>query len=215
MTVGNHEFDDGEDALVPFLDMIKFPVLSANVKANAAVEGRRPDQAVARARRRRPEDRHHRRGHQRHAGDRLARPEHRHRGRHRDDHRRGREAEGPGRQQDHRADPYRLSARQGDDRQDPGRRRGGRRPLALAAVEHRPQGRRPLSDDGRQSGGLQGAGDAGGVLFEVSRRVQGGLRRQRRRQGSHRATRSSSTSRSSRTRPCWPASRNSARRSRN
>ena len=35
MTVGNHEFDDGEDALVPFLDVIKFPVLSANVKANA------------------------------------------------------------------------------------------------------------------------------------------------------------------------------------
>ncbi len=36
MTVGNHEFDDGEDALVPFLDVIKFPVLSANVKASAA-----------------------------------------------------------------------------------------------------------------------------------------------------------------------------------
>ncbi len=36
MTVGNHEFDDGEDALVPFLDEIKFPVLSANVKASAA-----------------------------------------------------------------------------------------------------------------------------------------------------------------------------------
>lgn len=36
MTVGNHEFDDGEDALVPFLDVIKFPVLSANVQAKAA-----------------------------------------------------------------------------------------------------------------------------------------------------------------------------------
>jgi 5'-nucleotidase/UDP-sugar diphosphatase len=35
MTVGNHEFDDGETALAPFLDMIKFPVLGANVKANA------------------------------------------------------------------------------------------------------------------------------------------------------------------------------------
>ncbi|RUM97493.1 LysM peptidoglycan-binding domain-containing protein [Pseudaminobacter arsenicus] len=35
MTVGNHEFDDGEDALAPFLDVIKFPVLSANVQANA------------------------------------------------------------------------------------------------------------------------------------------------------------------------------------
>ena len=36
MTVGNHEFDDGEDALVPFLDVVTFPVLSANVKASAA-----------------------------------------------------------------------------------------------------------------------------------------------------------------------------------
>ncbi|QPC85440.1 LysM peptidoglycan-binding domain-containing protein [Mesorhizobium sp. NBSH29] len=36
MTVGNHEFDDGEDALVPFLDVVKFPVLSANVAASAA-----------------------------------------------------------------------------------------------------------------------------------------------------------------------------------
>ena len=36
MTVGNHEFDDGEDALAPFLDVIKFPVLSANVQASAA-----------------------------------------------------------------------------------------------------------------------------------------------------------------------------------
>ena len=35
MTVGNHEFDDGEDALVPFLNEIKFPVLSANVLASA------------------------------------------------------------------------------------------------------------------------------------------------------------------------------------
>ena len=36
MTVGNHEFDDGEDALAPFLDVIRFPVLSANVRAAAA-----------------------------------------------------------------------------------------------------------------------------------------------------------------------------------
>lgn len=35
MTVGNHEFDDGEDALVPFLEEIQFPVLSANVLASA------------------------------------------------------------------------------------------------------------------------------------------------------------------------------------
>src|SRR5690606_37922412 len=31
MTVGNHEFDDGEEALVPFLEMAEFPVLSVNV----------------------------------------------------------------------------------------------------------------------------------------------------------------------------------------
>lgn len=36
MTVGNHEFDDGEDALAPFLDVIAFPVLSANVAAGAS-----------------------------------------------------------------------------------------------------------------------------------------------------------------------------------
>ncbi len=35
MTVGNHEFDDGEEALVPFLKQAKFPVLSANVSPNA------------------------------------------------------------------------------------------------------------------------------------------------------------------------------------
>ena len=35
MTVGNHEFDDGEDALVPFLEKVEFPVLSANVAPNA------------------------------------------------------------------------------------------------------------------------------------------------------------------------------------
>ncbi|MCO5070587.1 MAG: 5'-nucleotidase C-terminal domain-containing protein [Rhizobiaceae bacterium] len=35
MTVGNHEFDDGEDALVPFLKEIQFPILSVNVKPDA------------------------------------------------------------------------------------------------------------------------------------------------------------------------------------
>ncbi|HWK64860.1 MAG TPA: 5'-nucleotidase C-terminal domain-containing protein [Rhizobiaceae bacterium] len=35
MTVGNHEFDDGEDALVPFLEKAQFPVLSANVRPDA------------------------------------------------------------------------------------------------------------------------------------------------------------------------------------
>ena len=35
MTLGNHEFDDGEDVLADFLDIIKFPVTTANVKPNA------------------------------------------------------------------------------------------------------------------------------------------------------------------------------------
>ncbi|WP_349435815.1 5'-nucleotidase C-terminal domain-containing protein [Pararhizobium sp. A13] len=33
MTVGNHEFDDGEDGLATFLDKVTFPVLSSNVLA--------------------------------------------------------------------------------------------------------------------------------------------------------------------------------------
>ncbi|OLP61160.1 multifunctional 2',3'-cyclic-nucleotide 2'-phosphodiesterase/5'-nucleotidase/3'-nucleotidase [Xaviernesmea oryzae] len=32
MTLGNHEFDDGEKALAPFLDKVQFPVVSANVE---------------------------------------------------------------------------------------------------------------------------------------------------------------------------------------
>ena len=35
MTVGNHEFDDSEDALSTFLDKVQFPVVTANVEANA------------------------------------------------------------------------------------------------------------------------------------------------------------------------------------
>ena len=34
MTVGNHEFDDSEDALAPFLDKVEFPVVTANVMAS-------------------------------------------------------------------------------------------------------------------------------------------------------------------------------------
>ncbi|TRC98909.1 LysM peptidoglycan-binding domain-containing protein [Mesorhizobium sp. WSM4303] len=34
VTLGNHEFDDGESALVPYLDKAKFPVVSANVLPN-------------------------------------------------------------------------------------------------------------------------------------------------------------------------------------
>lgn len=35
MTVGNHEFDDSEDALKTFLDIVDFPVVTANVRTNA------------------------------------------------------------------------------------------------------------------------------------------------------------------------------------
>jgi 5'-nucleotidase len=34
VTLGNHEFDDGETALVPYLDKAQFPVVSANVVPN-------------------------------------------------------------------------------------------------------------------------------------------------------------------------------------
>ncbi|RUT96683.1 bifunctional metallophosphatase/5'-nucleotidase, partial [Mesorhizobium sp. USDA-HM6] len=34
VTLGNHEFDDGESALVPYLDKAQFPVVSANVAPN-------------------------------------------------------------------------------------------------------------------------------------------------------------------------------------
>ena len=34
MALGNHEFDDGEEALVPFIDKAKFPILGVNIKPN-------------------------------------------------------------------------------------------------------------------------------------------------------------------------------------
>jgi 5'-nucleotidase/UDP-sugar diphosphatase len=34
MALGNHEFDDGEDVLVPFLDKAQFPILGVNIKPN-------------------------------------------------------------------------------------------------------------------------------------------------------------------------------------
>ena len=83
MALGNHEFDDGEDALVPFIDSRSFPVLGANIKPNNQSKANGKHQAIGRARHRRPEDRHHRRGDHRDAGNRLARPEHPDRGRHR------------------------------------------------------------------------------------------------------------------------------------
>ncbi|WP_173932426.1 5'-nucleotidase C-terminal domain-containing protein [Chelativorans sp. Marseille-P2723] len=36
MVVGNHEFDDGEDGLAAFLELVRFPVLGSNVKAREA-----------------------------------------------------------------------------------------------------------------------------------------------------------------------------------
>src|SRR5690606_35502588 len=36
MVVGNHEFDDGEDGLAAFLDVVQFPVLGSNVRASEA-----------------------------------------------------------------------------------------------------------------------------------------------------------------------------------
>ena len=36
MTLGNHEFDDGETAIAPFLDKVKFPVVVANMEVNAS-----------------------------------------------------------------------------------------------------------------------------------------------------------------------------------
>ncbi|GAB4358143.1 MAG: 5'-nucleotidase C-terminal domain-containing protein [Oricola sp.] len=38
MTVGNHEFDDGEDGLATFLGKVEFPVVSANIVADNASE---------------------------------------------------------------------------------------------------------------------------------------------------------------------------------
>lgn len=34
MALGNHEFDDGEEALVPFIDKANFPILGVNIKAD-------------------------------------------------------------------------------------------------------------------------------------------------------------------------------------
>ncbi|WP_274627815.1 5'-nucleotidase C-terminal domain-containing protein [Arvimicrobium flavum] len=34
MALGNHEFDDGEEALVPFIEQAQFPILGVNIKPN-------------------------------------------------------------------------------------------------------------------------------------------------------------------------------------
>ncbi|MEX0955068.1 MAG: 5'-nucleotidase C-terminal domain-containing protein [Rhizobiaceae bacterium] len=34
MTIGNHEFDDGEEGLATFFDAVEFPIISANVRAD-------------------------------------------------------------------------------------------------------------------------------------------------------------------------------------
>lgn len=48
MTLGNHEFDGGPDALVSFLDMADFPLISANVDANdeSLLAGRIPEYMI-------------------------------------------------------------------------------------------------------------------------------------------------------------------------
>ena len=38
MGLGNHDFDDGVDGLVPFIDGANFAVLAANINASAAPE---------------------------------------------------------------------------------------------------------------------------------------------------------------------------------
>ena len=38
MGLGNHDFDDGIDGLVPFIDGANFAVLAANINASAAPE---------------------------------------------------------------------------------------------------------------------------------------------------------------------------------
>ncbi len=161
----------------------RFPGRHRQCAAEPQVEDRRPDQAVDRARCRRAEDRHRRRSGQRHAGALVGRAGHPHRRGRGNHHQRDRRGQKAGRQQDHRAHPCRLPARPRGDRQDPGRRRGGRRPLPQPAFQHRRKGRRPIPDDGRQSRGLQGAGGTGRLLQQISRRSRGDVRRQRRGQG--------------------------------
>ena len=215
MTVGNHEFDDGEDALVPFLDVIKFPVLSANVQAAAASKvgdrikpsivldvGGQKIGIVGAVTTETPE---------------IASP-------------------GPNItiEDDVKtitAEVEKLKA-QGVNKiialthvgyprdkemiaKIPGVDVvvGGHSHSLLSNTDD--EGRRPVSDDDRQSGRLQGSGHAGGVLFEISRRVQGRLRRQRRRQGSQRRPDLPRQVDHAGRRPCWRASRNWARRSRN
>ena len=34
ISLGNHDFDDGVEGLVPFLQQVNFPVLSANIKVS-------------------------------------------------------------------------------------------------------------------------------------------------------------------------------------
>ena len=186
MTLGNHEFDDGEDALAPFLDIIKFPVTTANVKPNAqsklgdrikpslvleiggqkiGIVGGLTNDVV--------------------------------------------DISSPGPNVAIEDDVKAMTAEveklkaQGVNKiialthigyvrerdviaKIPGVDVvvGGHSHSLLSKTDPKAEG--PVSDDGRQPGRLQGAGGAGGVLFEVSRRDQDRVRRQWRRQGSDR-----------------------------
>jgi 5'-nucleotidase len=47
MTLGNHEFDDGEKALAPFMDKVTFPVTAANVEiSDASTIKKKPEPSV-------------------------------------------------------------------------------------------------------------------------------------------------------------------------
>lgn len=47
MTLGNHEFDDGEKALAPFMDKVAFPVTAANVEiSDASTIKKKPEPSV-------------------------------------------------------------------------------------------------------------------------------------------------------------------------
>jgi 5'-nucleotidase/UDP-sugar diphosphatase len=168
MTVGNHEFDDSEDGLATFLDKVKFPVISANVLAadGSKLGDRIKPSLVLDV-----------------GGQKIGIV-----GAVTND---TEEISSPGPKiliaddvqtitaavEDLRADPRRLPARSRRHRQDPGCRCRRRRPLAQPAVEHRPEGRRAVPDDGGQPRRLQGAGRSGGVLQQVSRRSRRRLRR--------------------------------------
>jgi 5'-nucleotidase/UDP-sugar diphosphatase len=121
MALGNHEFDDGEDVLVPFLEKAQFPILGVNIKPNnqSKANGKIKPSVVLDV-----------------GGQKIGivgavttdTPEIASPGpniQFEDDvaniTAEVKKLEGEGRQQDHRTDPCRLPARHGGDCKDPGR----------------------------------------------------------------------------------------------